>query len=1082
MKIPEQDIARLERLDLNELMALHGFSVKRRDKKGYSYICPFHKDTSPSFRIQRKAEDGKQWFTCHGCGIKGVGAIELESRLSGLDRKRDFIEICKNLAKMFNLSLDGEHQNGFFHRAVEIEERGGEMFYEHKSFTDYELRTLGCRIEERMTREGEGWVSTGRKYYSWSDGESFDPKRLTDIFNLHSVANYKPPTRWDDKEKRTRSWKVSSTPYYPIFEFHYIRGERWWSRKYEPLSRPTADGTNYKFTWWFCRDDKQGLDLGEMLYGDKDFMEAYQGGKVKSSDEAHPVIHKEEGTKFKRLILCSGPRDAINTYFMSDAHVCWPHSESVRLSSYMIKRLHEIADTLYIMYDIDATGRKQSTELGLKHLEFRIINLPEDLTEITNPRTGSGCKDASDYFYYYGAMLQGETVRQHFEGLLKTAKSFRFWKERASRQNTGEGSRVAVTKYEILNRNMHVFLPALGMHRYKDSKGMAKFITLRDNKVRIIRNDAGEVELTAIDLMKNYLYKYWSYYNEDLEEAISSSTKISAKTLGQLPTIKLDFASYGEDFDYFFFKNCALRINADGWEEEKYHELPFAVNEDCILDASWRDSEDRLFEIVYNHEYVERLTHIHEEKLRSLTNQDDIDVEKDLFKKQITLYRYKLILKKRWEEMPPMIQYLWHTCRFFWEQEERGVEMTDTQLQFCHIHFINKIGALGYLLSRFRTSRRQYMVEMTDYHILKGKRNGRNGKSTVGKVLLPLVRKGQEIVGQTFKSRNETIGINFNGYVQTRDSYIYIDDLNTKIPVSTFINLLERITIKTLYENEETVSAEESPKILISHNVHFTDQDPEGTYKGRLYTMYFSDYYHESSEDGKRLLRTPETEFGDLLGGSSERELQQTREALAYALSFYLRENKERGEAVRIEAPIENHDEMEKARRALHNDTLWEWANIFFMKDHHYGRPISRSSMCISYLRYRNSRLPADRYVKINKHTVSAELEAFQKDIESYCNVTFKTHKIVYNPIALFRDVAGFEKKPNANGTCMIRKDCWVMQYNQMEDEYDFSVPRVLQNDRCYYFYKSKDIPDCVDDIMGAPMTDPDAREFVEID
>ena len=34
MKIHEEDIRRLDSLDLNELMSLHGFSVKRKDKKG----------------------------------------------------------------------------------------------------------------------------------------------------------------------------------------------------------------------------------------------------------------------------------------------------------------------------------------------------------------------------------------------------------------------------------------------------------------------------------------------------------------------------------------------------------------------------------------------------------------------------------------------------------------------------------------------------------------------------------------------------------------------------------------------------------------------------------------------------------------------------------------------------------------------------------------------------------------------------------------------------------------------------------------------------------------------------------------
>lgn len=1081
MNISQKDIDLLDRIRLEDVMSSHGYLVDFKTKKEVYYRCPFHRERNASFCIESK--DGKQGFYCHGCKVKGSGAIELEAMLSGLDRKRDFAVVCKSLFRKFNIIIEGKDYNSFFHRAKPCAPQK-DISYRYKKFGISELRALGCRVEQCFVKSGDTRTATKdskENYvmrYSW--GDNFDCDRLSKIFSCRCVESFVTEQSFNDKEGKDMSWEVISHDGYPIFEFRYSSGDGWYSRKYEPYSRKDDNGLSHKVTWWFSGGRDNGFSLSHILHGDIDFENAYNDGKVMTSEEDHPVIVTDEGAKFKRLVLCSGPRDAMNVYFHSDCHVCWPHSEGVLLPLSTLRKLSSMCKDLYILYDADATGVKMSREIALSFLDFRIIDLPKDLLLLQDHRTGSACKDASDYFYYYPDILSGEDIRSHFQGLLRTAKTLQFWKERCGKQNTGEGSRVTVTKYEILNKNMHTFLPALGLYRYRDSRGMAKFVALNKNKVSIIPTEGGEVELKAIELMKNYINTRWHYYSEELEEAICSSTKISTRTLGQLPSIPLDFNSFGEDFDYFFFKNCAVRITADGWEEESYENLPYAVNEESIIDGVWRDSKERLFEITYNSEYVDRLTEHHQAKLRSLTNQDDINTEKELFKRQLQLYRYKLTLFRNWEDMPPMVQYLWHTCRFFWEQEERGVPMTDIQQQFCHIHFINKIGALGYFLSRYRTSRRQYMVEMTDYHIINGKRNGRNGKSTVGKILIPLVRKGQEIVGQTFKSRNETIGINFNQYVQTRDSYIYIDDLNTKVPVSTFINLLERITIKTLYYNEETVSAEESPKILISHNVHFTDQDVEGTYRGRLYTMYFSDYYHEATDDGRRVLRTPESEFGDLLSSSSEKELQQTREMLAYALSFYLRENKERGENVRIEAPIESHDEMEKARRSLHNDSLWEWANLFFMKPHHFKRPMSRSSMCISYMRYRNSKMSPDRYVRITKQSVANELDNFQKDLESYCHVTFKMQKIVYNPISIFKEARGFDSKPNINGTCMMRKDTWVMQYDSMNDEYDFSKPRVLANDRCYYFYRSNDMPKSIEDIYPASMEDEDSEDFRE--
>ncbi len=81
---------------------------------------------------------------------------------------------------------------------------------------------------------------------------------------------------------------------------------------------------------------------------------------------------------------------------------------------------------------------------------------------------------------------------------------------------------------------------------------------------------------------------------------------------------------------------------------------------------------------------------------------------------------------------------------------------------------------------------------------------------------------------------------------------------------------------------------------------------------------------------------------------------------------------------------------------------------------------------------------------------------------------------IVYNPISVFKDAPGFDSKPNSNGTCMMRKDAWVYQMDDMHDEFDFDKPKVLMNDRCYYFYYEKDIPKSVEDIMAASAVDMD--------
>ena len=91
---------------------------------------------------------------------------------------------------------------------------------------------------------------------------------------------------------------------------------------------------------------------------------------------------------FRRIVICSGPRDAINVYFHSDAHVVFPHSESVEISSETIRRLLNISMEVFVLYDIDRTGIRTMNLLALKHVELKVLYLPEDLSTQYNPRSG----------------------------------------------------------------------------------------------------------------------------------------------------------------------------------------------------------------------------------------------------------------------------------------------------------------------------------------------------------------------------------------------------------------------------------------------------------------------------------------------------------------------------------------------------------------------------------------------------------------------------------------------------------------------------------------------------------------------
>lgn len=64
------ELDRIKRLDLPGLMGECGIKLKHNGNGGYSGLCPFHNDTNPSLKVDRK--NGRWLWHCFGCGAKGT--------------------------------------------------------------------------------------------------------------------------------------------------------------------------------------------------------------------------------------------------------------------------------------------------------------------------------------------------------------------------------------------------------------------------------------------------------------------------------------------------------------------------------------------------------------------------------------------------------------------------------------------------------------------------------------------------------------------------------------------------------------------------------------------------------------------------------------------------------------------------------------------------------------------------------------------------------------------------------------------------------------------------------------------------
>lgn len=1128
-RIPQETVDKLNQIPLTLVMENNGYTISHRTDNAVFYCCPFHPEKEGSFKVDRypmpnQKQDGVPLagYHCFGCGESGYGALMLQAALMRKKLGKDFrlvaeelakienlvlegderaMPVSDSLAKLGNLVVNGDHKNGFFHRAKPYAEPVDELCYVAKDeFSHADLRSLGCQVKQVFRRD---WQQAGRevamtedgkpafkysfdqKFYSPNKESNFTPKMLTDRFNLYPVSEFITEKR---KEKNkdgaeTGHWAshhVVSTDTYPVFVFRYEDKDGWWCRKYEPLFRTTENSkTNYKFTWWYQGGMRRDEEMSTRLYGDVDVMRALETEEVKTCDKERRVVDvkvkKKDGSrtivkKFEKLVICSGPRDAINVYFHSNVHVCFPHSETVEVPVKSIHRLREIAEEIYVLFDTDETGIKRANRLAMRFLDIKIIYLPKELKTLRSVRTGQPCKDAEEYFNYFPTLLKGidgfygQHINDHFMNLLIDAKPMRFWDKKETRHNKNTEDEYVTTKYTMNVDNMNQFLSASGMCVYNMGREV-KFVDVgADNVVDIVEKD--EATIRAKKKMKNYLKNNRVYNDPDLSNAISDTKRLNLSNLSEMSEGQLNFRSWGEDFDYLFFGNGAVRVTKDGFTKEPYSRMTYHTNREAILqDVEFLPMDmTRFFKIELNphakameDEFnAKRYAEKDPEKRRQLTN------EYNTWKK---LWKYRLVLGKDFgsmEQLPPLVQFIYDLGRIYWREEEAGMELPLSKKQFQDMHFINKFIGLGYILSRFRTDRRQQMVVLTDYSQAQGgKAYGRNGKSTFIK-LLKLVRKGlDDVPGKQFLTDAANFAKNFTGFQQTVHAYVHIEDLRADMKDDAIYNLVQQLPVKDLYQNVKRIPMEESPKIAVTMN-HRLDVESPSTY-GRMWPMLASDYYHDESFDGGMELRTPETKFGrDIISMVTEEEANFNRNLLAYALQcyFWYISTQEKGV---IRPPMDEDGKRSVMRSTLSKEEgpLYDWAVNFFSHKWHYERPIAVREMVISYLDYTGQEVTSDN---------TSHYSRTYKQVSAFALKYCARLDITVNPDVVY-------KSPTQKSERRVRTVTWETVFGIDGKPL---VPRVRRKGEskegatCWYFYKKGDEPKQSDHVLPAPDQDPD--------
>ena len=1079
--ISDKTIEKLNSLPLDEVMRNNGYPIASRTERSTFYRCPFHKEKNGSFCVSKLPVKGERFaaFNCFVCGeennSRGVGAVMLQQKLlEAAGEKAGFLDAVNRLAKDFNLVIEGDWKNNFFHRAKKVNPQDQVSFQIREGgFTDAELRALGCRVVPVMERseydDKENAVTDSQgnplcrysfnpRYY-WNRGEAgFDSTRLTKMFHIYPLQGYTTPAK-ADADGVLNSYEVHATDTYPLFLFKYEDENGWWARKYEPYFRTTEGRngklqTNYKFTWWYEGGVKP-KQFHQEIYGDADVMCALQTGKVETTDgEEHPTIEIERkinGKKtmvkvFNRVVICSGPRDAINVYFHSNAHVVYPHSESTEISRETIDKLFSIAANVYVLYDIDRTGIREMNRLAMKYVNLRVVYLPDDLTTQYNPRTGKTCKDAEEFFNFYPAVmrcnerLQRMTINRLFDDLLKTARRMRFWDIQYQTKKDEDEERFVIKKYTLNFDNMAQFLSANGFYRYTDESDTTKFVHIRNNIVDVV--DESQALSEAKDIMKDFLIYNSQYWDEDLSNAISTQKRIGRDTMSGIKNVKLNFMSWGKDFEYFFFRNCAVKVTPDDIVPVNYVDLPFHVNRKAILDSDFHPRKSSLFEITENPEYKAR-KQLNEQRMADKTLSDgERQRETAEFVAFKRLYRFLLHFPvEKMGEMPVCIQWLYDTSRIHWRKEASGLPLNAEEKQRQDMHFICKVALMGYMLSRYRTGTMQKMGVVTDYTVVdEGKNCGGTGKSFF-RSFFEMVRKVCWIDGKSLKTK-ENMAKNFDKFHYTVDSMCLIDDLRDTVAGSDFYNITENITVKTLYKDEMTLPREATPKIFATMNKFSFDLSEPSTMR-RLFIAMQSDYYHDSDISGSVQEFTPQTKFGkDIFKDATEEENDDAVWMMLQSCQFYL------GLQDGMIPPMAREGQMRILYSAIKDQLFIDWANGFFASEWHWNRPVSIVDMAIDWLEHKGE--------EVSKTSVKAVRNEMLDKMQAYCyNMQY-----TMNPDIVYRSDRG-SKYP--------RHYAWETDFMDNRTRYP---QRAKKFTRCCFFYKLGEEPKDIKDILPCPETD----------
>lgn len=1133
----------LRNISLVEVMRANGHEPVRLPKSDgrVLYLCPFHDDHDASFVVDQCVKDGADapGWGCFGCGKKGYGAVALQAALMGYDyttlNSKRLHEVCQRLVDDHGIELPdvkpselaqfteaiepqdcefdlapwtAQHLNALgFATKLATELQGDELVVKHKAAEEGKETLYRCSLDRGY------WAGRGECHTAPEWGAI-----LEKAFGVFPVATFvTAPVNVTNGSGKV-SLKIPSRPTCPIFAFPY----EWGIKKYEPKG-------NGAHKWYWSRS--QGI--ATKVYGD-DVAVAAMEWAARAKDEGgaqgrpwfagflkdrrHPIVVTQRDAdknpvkaKMKRLVLCSGPRDAMQMWAATDAHVLWLHNELAGIKDGVVEdwlkvllaRMQAVAVAIYVCYDLDNTGVACSSAIALDNANVHWVRLPQEMTEVKLPSKSKDdtkrLKDVTDFVTRFNQIqkhfapdLRKTNPSEALVRLLKNSLTMQFWIDKPTTKKDKDGGRETNVRYVLSVANLLQFLGAKGIRCAQDNHGQRAFYQLsHDNTYRYLDTSRAGSQLESVcrTAMLNWIDAHIADedapYKANLVNTIFTGKGLDPRTMNTMPSAPLNEHSWGEDFDHFFFANCAVKVTKDEMRPIPYAQLGYVTNEECILSGDYSYTKQP-WRIILHPKY-EAEKKRHEEISKECNTPAMRAAENRRWAAWEQLWKYKLIMDHPLNEMPLHFRFLYNLGRIFWEKESFGEKLTETEKQMQDMHFINKVHAIGYAITRHRSRARQQIVHFTDYAVSdEQKASGRNGKSAVIDMLASVRPSSANVAGKSINGNNITLSIMLGDVIAGVHSLVCIDELPDGFKAEELYNAPVSLVCKTLYKQPVTLRGDDVPKLFIASNKPFDRSS--GSTKGRIYPCFTSDYYHAATDDGRWLDFSPKDEFMEQYGvqevanGLSDELLNEERNMLLACAQFFFQHP-----ADTILPPTESRS-MRRELYAMTKDSgLTDWLLAYFEDtpdNAHFGQPIPPAEMAISLLDSESDSV------------TNATIEKAKKRIMRYLKPCLNRMGVVMDPdvvlnTASYRRHGGRHMRAWLTQLDAEGKPIEVKIKNKYRQEVSTGerVPRELSNHIfVHYFYHNRPggVPanpyepghdGDADYVQGAPESDPELKE-----